>query len=161
MSEPIHQSLLDTDLACSSNVDTNTHFIQTNPAHNSRKRTDVEHTTQTDKNNIKPRWYAVFVHINNIWYNPKKLLPIGINNYFPSISLILGILEDEKRKIRILVNTGAAMNTGNLHFHMWVMSQFPDIVDEFLQCGKDTTYDVVHLLAALNLKNVDTDATSG
>ena len=44
-SETIHQSLLDTDLVYSSNVDATTNFKQTNPAHNSRKRTDVDHTT--------------------------------------------------------------------------------------------------------------------
>ena len=63
--------------------------------------------------------------------------------------------------MRILVDTWAAMNTGNFDFHMWVMSQCPDTVDEFLQCGKDTAYDVVHLLAALDLKNVNTNATHG
>ena len=41
------------------------------------------------------------------------------------------------------------------------MSQCPDIVDYVLQCGKDTVYDVVNLLAALDLKNVDTNATHG
>ena len=58
-------------------------------------------------------------------------MPIGINNSLPSVSLILGTLADEKNKIRMLVDTGAAMNTGNLRFHMLVMSQCPDIVDEF------------------------------
>ena len=53
------------------------------------------------------------------------------------------------------------MNTSKFDFHMWVMSQCLDIVDEFLQCGKDTAYDVVHLLAALDLKDINTDATHG
>ena len=53
------------------------------------------------------------------------------------------------------------MNTSKFDFHMWVMSQCLDIVDEFLQCGKDTAYDVIHLLAALDLKDINTDATHG
>ena len=88
-------------------------------------------------------------------------MPIGINNSLPSVSLILGIQEDEESKMRMLVDTGAAMNTGNLQYHLWVMSQCPDIVHEFLQCGKDTAYDVVHLLAALDLKDVDKAETHG
>ena len=36
------------------------------------------------------------------------------------------------------------------------MSQCPDIVEEFLQSGKDTDYDVVQLLAALNFSGVPT-----
>ena len=41
------------------------------------------------------------------------------------------------------------------------MSQFRDIVDDFLQCGKGTAYDVIHLLAALDLKDINTDTTHG
>ena len=76
---------------------------------------------------------------------------IGINNSIPSVSLIIGILEDEENKIRRLIDTGAVMNTSNLRFHMWVMSQCSKIVDDLLQCGKDTAYDIVHLLTALDL----------
>ena len=32
------------------------------------------------------------------------------------------------------------------------MTQYPSMVDEYLECGADTEYDVVQLLAALNLK---------
>ena len=88
-------------------------------------------------------------------------MPVGINNSLPSVSLILGILEDDENKVRMLVDTGAAMNMGNCRFHMFVMSQCPDIVDEFLQYGKDTAYDDVILLATLDLDDVDTDANYG
>ena len=36
------------------------------------------------------------------------------------------------------------------------MSQCPDIVETFLQSGKDTDHDVVYLLAALDLSGVPT-----
>ena len=41
------------------------------------------------------------------------------------------------------------------------MSQCPDIVEECLQYGKDTEYDVVHLLVALDLSLVRTDIDHG
>ena len=63
--------------------------------------------------------------------------------------------------MRMLVDTGAAMNTCIFDFHIRVMFQCPDIVDDFFQCGKDTAYDVVYLLAALDLKDINTDATRG
>lgn len=37
------------------------------------------------------------------------------------------------------------------------MSQYPEIIDDFLQCGKDTDYDIVHLLTTLDLNDVVTD----
>ena len=53
--------------------------------------------------------------------------------------------------MRMLLDTGAAMNSGSLTYHLWVMSQSPEMVAEFIQCGDGTGYDVVQLLAALDL----------
>ena len=41
------------------------------------------------------------------------------------------------------------------------MFQCPDIIEEYLQCGKDTEYDVVHLLTALDLSGIHTDVDHG
>ena len=41
------------------------------------------------------------------------------------------------------------------------MSQCPDIVEEFLQYGRDIDYDVVHLLVALGLSGVPTNDDHG
>ena len=57
---------------------------------------------------------------------------------------------DEENKIRMLLDTGAAMNSGSLAYHLWVMSQCPEMVAEFIQYEDDTGYDVVQLLAALD-----------
>ena len=75
--------------------------------------------------------------------------------------LYLGISEDNEHKMRILIDTGAVINTGNLKYHMWIISQCPEIVDTFLQCSKDTDYDIVYLLTDLDLDDVVTDANYG
>ena len=82
-------------------------------------------------------------------------MPIGINNSLPSVSFILGTTDDEENKMRMLVDTGTVMNTDNLRYYLWVMSQCPDTVHTFLQYGQDTEYDVVHLLNTLDLKDVN------
>ena len=53
--------------------------------------------------------------------------------------------------MRMLLNTGAAMNSGSLTYHLWVMSQCLEMVGEFIQYGDGTGYNVVQLLAALDL----------
>ena len=88
-------------------------------------------------------------------------MPIDINSSLLSVNLHLGIPEDDENRMQMLVDTGADMDTGNLKYYMWVMSQYPEIVDTFLQCDKDTAYNVVHLLAALNLNDVSTDVNHG
>ena len=37
------------------------------------------------------------------------------------------------------------------------MSQCPEMVKGHLQCGKDTAYDVVHVLRSLDLKDMNQD----
>ena len=88
-------------------------------------------------------------------------MPISINNSLPSVCLHLGIPEDDENRMQILVDTGTAMNTCDLKYHLLVMSQCPDIVEEFLQCVKNTDYNVVHLLAALDLSGVPTNDNHG
>ena len=79
-------------------------------------------------------------------------MPISINNSLISVHLTIGLIAEEKNKIRMRVDTGAAMNICNLDYHKWVMSQCPSMADEYFECSAGTEYDVVQLLAALNLK---------
>ena len=53
--------------------------------------------------------------------------------------------------MRILLDTSAAMNSGSFAYHLWVVSQCPEMVDEFIQCDDGTGYDFDQLLAALDL----------
>ena len=81
-------------------------------------------------------------------------MPISINNSLPSVTLHLGLLEDEENTMRMLVNTGAVMNSGNLAYHHWVMSECTEMAGEFIQCGGTSDYDVVKLMAALDLDTI-------
>ena len=78
-------------------------------------------------------------------------MPIPINNSLPSVCLHLGLVDNEENKIRMLLDTGDDMNLGNLTYHILVMLECLEIVGESIQCGADTRYDVVQLLAALDL----------
>ena len=42
------------------------------------------------------------------------------------------------------------MNTGNKDHYLWVISQHPRMIAEYLACGADTEYDVVQLLVDLD-----------
>ena len=45
---------------------------------------------------------------------------ISINNSLLSIFLHLGLIEDEKNKKRVLLDTGTAMNYRNMSYYFWV-----------------------------------------
>ena len=79
-------------------------------------------------------------------------MSISNKNVLPSVCLNIGLIMDNENKMRMLVDTSASMNKGNTYYHLWVISQCPSMVAEYLECGGDPEYEVVQLLAALDLK---------
>ena len=67
-------------------------------------------------------------------------MPIHVNNVLPSICLHLGLIEDEETKMKMLFDTSATMNHGNLTYHLYVISQCLEMVGKFIQCGAETDY---------------------
>ena len=53
--------------------------------------------------------------------------------------------------MRFHVYTSVMMRTGNKYYRLWVMSQCPAVVAEYLQCGPKTEYDITQLLTTLDL----------
>ena len=51
--------------------------------------------------------------------------------------------------MRMLVNSGAAMNNDNKRYHQQGMHRYPDIVTEYLECGPGTKFDLVRLRVAV------------
>ena len=73
--------------------------------------------------NKRSRFFTITVLLSNISSPNQKLMPIPINNSLPSVHLTIGLIADEENKMRMLVDTGVSMITGNLDYHKWVMSQ--------------------------------------
>ena len=90
------------------------------------------HKLAWQTSNKRPRFFTISVLLSNISSPNQKSMPISINNSFPSVHMNIGLLVDEENKMRMLVDTSAAMNTGNLDYHKWVMSQCPSMVAEYL-----------------------------
>ena len=96
------------------------------------------------------RFYDIFVCANNLSPSSQKPMSITINTYLPSICLYFGLIVDEENKTKMLLDTGAAVNFGNLSYHFWLRPEHPEMVGEFVQYGDNTGYDVVQLIAALD-----------
>ena len=63
--------------------------------------------------------------------------------------------------MRILVDTSAAMKTDNRNYNLWVMSQYPAIITEYLQYSLNTQQNVIQILAALDLNIAQQPNTHG
>ena len=49
-------------------------------------------------------------------------MPIAINNSFPSIKMLIGVLSDNENKMSMFVDTGAATNTVETFTIVWLLS---------------------------------------
>jgi len=94
------------------------------------------------------QYVLLFLTLN---FAHQKPMPIAINNSLPSIKILIGLLSDDDSKMSMLADTGVSMNTGNKTYHQWAMSQCPSMVVEYIECGPNTGYDVIQILAALDL----------
>ena len=99
----------------------------------------------------RARICAIFARVAHIYPSTQNSMPIPINNSLSSIYPHLGSVEDEENNMCMLLDTGDTVNSDSLTYHLWVMSQCSEIVGKFIRCGDGTGYDVVQLLAALDV----------
>jgi len=90
----------------------------------------------------------MLVGLHSVNANGLPPMPISIDNKLPCVDLKLGYGSTRTPSLRALVDSGAAMNSGNLSYHREAMSRYPDIVAEYLECGPGTKYDLVKLKVA-------------
>ena len=83
-------------------------------------------TWQEHRDAKRPHFFTLFARISNISASKKKPMPISINNSLPSVSILLGLTREADNGVRMLVDTGASMNSGYLDYHLWVMYLWSD-----------------------------------
>ena len=66
-------------------------------------------------------------------------MPISVNNSLPSVSIQFDLKIEEDNGMRMLVDTGVAMNLGYLDYHLWVMSQCSEMLRSSYSVGGPLT----------------------
>ena len=76
----------------------------------------------------------ILVGVNNTYVDGSTPMPINIDNNLPCVVFELGHETGGKAiLLRILVDSGAAMNSDNKNYNHKIMSQFPDIEAEYIE----------------------------
>ena len=60
-------------------------------------------------------------------------MPLDVDNGLPGVELWLGTKEDDEICVICYLDSCAAMDTGNIRVHQWLMTQHPSIVAEYIQ----------------------------
>ena len=108
-----------------------------------------------------PHLYAITAHILQQSTSGKHIakMPITIHNGLPCIILTLGPLNDASSvTLAVLWDSCAALNSGNLQFHCWIMHQYPHLVSEFIMFNDHNPFEPIKLSGAVtNPDNYDID----
>jgi len=76
-------------------------------------------------------------------------MPLGLDNGLPAIEAKFGTCEENEIVFRCHIDTCAAMNTGNLAIHQWIITNYPEIVSEYIQYDDAHPFDPIQLQCAV------------
>jgi hypothetical protein len=74
-------------------------------------------------------------------------MPIRVDNGLPHIHLLLGLSGDAK--LNVLFDSGAALSSGYLPYHLWVMRERPDLVASFEKFDDANPFEPIKLGGAI------------
>ncbi len=86
-------------------------------------------------------------------------MPIAIDNGLPHITFDLGCDSNFDPSLTGLMDTCGALNTGYLRYHLWLMSERPDLVADFASFDDVNPFEPIKLGGAIR-DPADFDATS-
>ena len=117
----------------------------------------------TNNNGKRPATHLFAITANILQHSipgthiPK--MPISIHNGLPCIDLTLGPRDDASAiTLAVLWDSCAALNSGNLQFHCWIMSQYPHLVSDFHMFDDTNPFEPIKLLGAVtNSDSYDAD----
>jgi hypothetical protein len=98
----------------------------------------------------KPRNYALFVRScqHTVAATPPlRPMPIRVDNGLPHVRLLLGV--DADATLSVLFDSGAALSSGYLPYHLWIMRENPAIVASFERFDDSNPFEPIKLGGAI------------
>ena len=76
-------------------------------------------------------------------------MPLTVDNKLPGCLLRFGKTAEEEVSFICHVDTCAAMSTGNLGLHQWLITKYPALVAEYIQYDDASPFEPIRLAVAL------------
>ena len=96
----------------------------------------------------------MLARVHNVKVTGGTPMPISINNNLLCVDFRVGNGAHHSLSLCMLVDSGTAMNTDHLAYHRSVMTQFPGIDEEYIECEPGTKDDLVQLKVAVTQSTV-------
>ena len=119
---------------------------------NKRKQNDYEVDSPKGRGRIIVMTATILSHSQD----RAPPMPLTVDNKLPGCELRFGRSADDEVSFICHIDTCAAMSTGNLLLHQWIMSKYPSIVAEYIQYDDAEPFEPIKLAVALqNLDGCD------
>jgi len=123
----------------------------TRPRENDKKKEVAFEDTPTDvhRKKINRLWaYSANIFISDTT-NSTPPMPLDVDNGLPGIELWFGTCQKDELCFICHMDTCAAMNTGNLTVHKWLMTKYPHLVAEYIQFDDSRPFEPLKLHCAV------------
>ena len=133
-----------------------------NYAANTASRDAPNAPPRTDDKSKKPRLfvYAARVFAASIRQHQRlRHMPLDLDNGLPAIEVRFGSNTNDETCFLCHVDSCAAMNTGNLLMHEWIMTTYPGIVCSYEKFDDENPFEPLSLACAVSIE--DLTATYG
>jgi len=81
-------------------------------------------------------------------------MPLDLDNGLPAIEFRFGSRIDDEICFLCHIDTCAAMNTGNLLVHQWIITKHPYIVSSYEQFDDENQFDPLSLSCAVTMDEI-------
>ena len=111
---------------------------------------------QVDQASKKARLMVYSAHIYSAAVRTTRLrhMPLDLDNGLPAIEFRFGNCIDDEICFLCHIDTCAAMNTGNLLVHQWIMTKHPYIVSSYEQFDDENPFDPLSLSCAVTMDEI-------
>jgi hypothetical protein len=105
-------------------------------------------TTEHSVSDLDNPLFVITTGIYNMSAGMRRA-PIKTDNQLPCVVLLFKSKEVTAR-FRVHIDSCASLNVGNLGVHQWIMTTYPDIVEEYIQFDDPNAFHPIHLRVATN-----------
>ena len=77
-------------------------------------------------------------------------MPFDVDNGLPGVEIWFGTKEEDEECFVCHLDYCAAMNTGNLRVHQWLMTQHPTVVAKYIQYDDANHFQPLQLQCSIN-----------
>ena len=117
------------------------------------RRVNFERNENDDVTDDSPskrkRLFVISTPILKNTVSTTRQMPLDLDNGLPGILVRFGNTDSNELSFICLVDTCAAMNTGNLLVHQWIMTQYPELVAEYIQYDDENPFQPLKLECAV------------